>query len=256
MALYTVTQLARLSGVSVRTLHHYDEIGLLKPAHVGDNRYRYYGREELWRLQDILFHRELGVPLAEIGAMLASEDNRLAVLQRQRGQLAERLDQTRDLLRTIDRTIAALTGEDEMSDTDKFKGFDPARQEAYEAELVEQGGEPMREAIAVSKAHLGKLSQEQMAARVAEGEAAEAALADAYRSGVAVGDDALAPLLERQRAWVASMWGQPCPPAAYAGLGEMYLGHPDFVARYEAMAEGFARWLRDAMQAHAANLAD
>jgi DNA-binding transcriptional MerR regulator len=60
MSRYTVKQLARLSGVSVRTLHHYDEIGLLRPAFVGENRYRYYGREELLRLQDILFHRELG----------------------------------------------------------------------------------------------------------------------------------------------------------------------------------------------------
>src|SRR5678816_1664369 len=65
MGNYTVKQLARLSGVSVRTLHHYDEIGLLKPAFLGENRYRYYGREELLRLQDILFHRELGVPLQE-----------------------------------------------------------------------------------------------------------------------------------------------------------------------------------------------
>ena len=207
MARYTVTQLARLSGVSVRTLHHCDEIGLLKPAHVGDNRYRYYGREELWRLQDILFHRELGVPLAEIGAMLASEGDRLAVLHRQRAQLAERLDQTRDLLSTIDRTIAAHSGAETMSDKDKFKGFDLARQEAYEAELIGSHGEPMREAIAVSKAHLGKLSKEQMAAQVTKGEAAEAALADAIRDGMASDDDALAPLLDRlqteARFWIA-----------------------------------------------------
>ena len=70
MGTYTVKQLARLSGVSVRTLHHYDEIGLLRPAFVGENRYRYYGREELLRLQDILFHRELGVPLQEIAKLL------------------------------------------------------------------------------------------------------------------------------------------------------------------------------------------
>ena len=72
MGTYTVKQLARLSGVSVRTLHHYDEIGLLGPAFVGENRYRYYGREELLRLQDILFHRELGVPLQEIRRLLAT----------------------------------------------------------------------------------------------------------------------------------------------------------------------------------------
>ena len=81
MGTYTVKQLARLSGVSVRTLHHYDEIGLLRPAFLGENRYRYYGREELLRLQDILFHRELGAPLQEIGELLAREGrDRVAIL--------------------------------------------------------------------------------------------------------------------------------------------------------------------------------
>ena len=81
MATYTVKQLARLSGVSIRTLHHYDAIGLLKPASTGENRYRYYGREELLRLQDILFHRELGVPLREIGRLLDLQGrDRAAVL--------------------------------------------------------------------------------------------------------------------------------------------------------------------------------
>lgn len=255
-ARYTVTQLARLSGVSVRTLHHYDEIGLLKPAHVGDNRYRYYGREELWRLQDILFHRELGVPLAEIGAMLANEDDRLAVLHRQRGQLAERLAQTSDLLRTIDRTIAALTGEDDMSDKDIYQGFDPAKQEAYEAEVVAMHGEQAREVIETSKTHLGQMSKGEMAAQVAEGEEAERALAAAFLEGSASDDDTLAPLFDRHRAWVASMWGRPCPPQAYAGLGDMYAGHPDFRSRYEAHGEGFTDWLNAGMKAYAANIAD
>ena len=70
MKMLTVKQVAKVSGVSVRTLHHYDEIGLLKPAHTGRNRYRYYGEEELLRLQQILLHRELGMPLGEIANML------------------------------------------------------------------------------------------------------------------------------------------------------------------------------------------
>ena len=70
MKMLTVKQVAKLSGVSVRALHHYDEIGLLKPASTGRNRYRYYGEEELLRLQQILLHRELDIPLNEIGAIL------------------------------------------------------------------------------------------------------------------------------------------------------------------------------------------
>ena len=74
MSGHTVKQVARLSGVSVRTLHHYDEVGLLKPACVGGNGYRYYGREELLRLQQILFHRELGFSLEEIARVLGKRD--------------------------------------------------------------------------------------------------------------------------------------------------------------------------------------
>ncbi|HSQ96745.1 MAG TPA: MerR family transcriptional regulator [Croceibacterium sp.] len=96
MVTYTVKQLARLSGVSARTLHQYDEIGLLKPAFTGENRYRYYGREELLRLQDILFHRELGVPLADIARLLEAKDrDRLAILAEHRAILAERVKHSR-----------------------------------------------------------------------------------------------------------------------------------------------------------------
>ena len=108
MSRYTVKQLARLSGVSVRALHHYDAIGLLKPAFVGENRYRYYGREELLRLQDILFHRELGVPLQEIGRLLARDGrDRVEILERHRQMLAERIESSRRLLQTIDRTSSS-----------------------------------------------------------------------------------------------------------------------------------------------------
>lgn len=71
MKTLTVTEVARVSGVSVRTLHHYDQIGLLKPAFTGQNRYRHYGQDELLRLQQILLHRELGIPLGEIGSRKA-----------------------------------------------------------------------------------------------------------------------------------------------------------------------------------------
>ena len=136
----TVKQLARLSGVSIRTLHHYDEIGLLKPAFTGENRYRYYGREELLRLQDILFHRELGVPLQEIGKLLDLQGrDRAAMLAEHREWLDQRIKRSRQLLRTIDRTIAELNGEGPMDDKDIYKGFAPEKQAEYEDWLVERG---------------------------------------------------------------------------------------------------------------------
>src|SRR5688572_11861287 len=139
MSRYTVKQLARLSGVSVRALHHYDEIGLLKPSFLGVNRYRYYGREELLRLQDILFHRELGVPLQEIARLLAYDGrDRLAILSQHRAMLAERIERSRQLLGTIDRTIAELNGAGTMKDSDMYTGFSPEKQAEHEQWLVDK----------------------------------------------------------------------------------------------------------------------
>src|SRR5262245_24119315 len=153
MSNYTVKQLARLSGVSVRTLHHYNEIGLLKPAFIGENRYRYYGREELLRLQDILFHRELGVPLQESGQLLARDGrDRVAILPPPRAITAGRIESSRQLLRTIDRTIAQLKGEGTMDDKDLYHGFAPEKQAEYEDWLVDNyGGAAMRERIEAGK---------------------------------------------------------------------------------------------------------
>ena len=254
MGNYTVKQLARLSGVSVRTLHHYDEIGLLKPSFVGENRYRYYGREELLRLQDILFHRELGVPLAEIARLLdAAGRDRVAILAQHRAMLADRVKRSRQLLRTIDRTIAELQGETTVKDKDLYKGFAPEKQAEYEDWMVERYGGDMREQIDQSKAKLAALGADGMAERMAEGEAAGKALAQAFGSGSAPGDPANEPLLARHHAWIAAMWGKACSPEAYAGLADLYLEHPDFRSKFDADGgEGFTEWLTAAMKAYAA----
>jgi DNA-binding transcriptional MerR regulator len=255
MGNYTVKQLARLSGVSVRTLHHYDEIGLLKPAFTGENRYRYYGREELLRLQDILFHRELSVPLADISRLLETEGrDRVAILAEHRELLADRVKRSRQLLRTIDRTIAELTGEGTMDDKDIYKGFAPEKQAQFEEELVEHLGEGARARIEHSKAKLGKLGKEGMAALLEEGGKAEMALAERFRAGDPAESAELAPAIGRHRAWVGQMWDRECPPQAYFGLADLYVEHPGFRARYEAHGEGFTDWLARAMKAHAARL--
>jgi MerR family transcriptional regulator, thiopeptide resistance regulator len=109
MSDYTVKQVAELSGVSIRTLHHYDEIDLLKPARVGANGYRYYGRDELLRLQQILLHRELGFALDDIRRVLsAKEFDRKAALRAHRERLMSEIERYRRLVQTLDATLAAL----------------------------------------------------------------------------------------------------------------------------------------------------
>lgn len=248
----TVKQVAALSGVTVRTLHHYDEIGLLAPAHIGANGYRYYGRKELLRLQRILFHRELGAPLGEIAALIAlEEDDPVGALLRHRGRLEAKRERYRVLIDTIDRTVANLEGKSRMSEADLYAGFSAEKHAEYEAWLIAHYGDPMRDDIARSRRAMAKLGEAGQAAMMDRLKEIEAALAEGMRRGISPAADPVDRLIERHRAWVAAAWDRPCPPQAYAGLAEVYLSHPDFIARYEAIAPGFAVWLTDAMKAHA-----
>ena len=121
---YTVQQLAKLSGVTVRALHHYDAIGLLQPGGRSAAGYRLYGPAELERLQQILFLRELDFPLEEISALLDSPDfNREQALTQQRELLNQRIQRLQRLLGTLERTLQAMKGEIDMSDKEKFEGF-------------------------------------------------------------------------------------------------------------------------------------
>src|SRR5215831_17952366 len=185
MKTLTVKQLAAISGVTVRTLHHYDEIGLLIPASVGANGYRYYGRKELLRLQRILFHRELGVPLSAIAGLLDLEgENQIGILQQHREKLQAERERYRLLIETIDRTIADLKGEKLMANADLYKGFSPEKQAGYEAWLIERYGEPMRAGIERSRQSYAKMSPAEREALGKEVYAVEQALADGLRAGV------------------------------------------------------------------------
>lgn len=248
----TVKQLAAISGVTVRTLHHYDEIGLLTPAHVGANGYRYYGRAELIRLQRILFHRELGVPLGEIAELLALEgEDQVGVLMRHRERLEAERARFRILIETIDRTVASIKGETHMSNTDLYQGFSAEKQADYEAWLVERYGASMQERLDLSRKAVAKMSEAEQAALMDTLKDIETGLVEGMKRGIDPAAEPVDRMIARHRAWVAVAWDKPCPPDAYAGLADMYLSHPDFVARYEALGPGFAVWLTDAMKAHA-----
>ncbi len=248
----TVRQLAAISGVTVRTLHHYDEIGLLRPAVVGANGYRYYGRKELLRLQRILFHRELGVPLSAIAELLDFEgEDEIYVLKQHREKLEAERERYRVLIETIDRTIEALRGEGSVANTDLYKGFSPEKQAGYEAWLIERYDEPMREGIERSKESYADKSAAERHALGKELYELEQRLASALRNGIDPASDGVGALIGRHRAWVSAMWGRPCSPERYSGLADLYLEHPDFVARYERIENGFAEYLASAMKLHA-----
>lgn len=249
---YTVKEVARLSGVSVRTLHHYDEIGLLKPAAVGANGYRYYGPEELLRLQQILFHRELGFPLAEIRDVLdAPGFDRIAALKAHRAKLAADARRARLLVRTIDETLAALEGATTMDDKDLYKGFAPEKQAEYEAWLVDRYGGDMAERIEQSKAAVKDWSKADFAAQLAKGEAIEAEFAKALTEGLPADSASVQMLTARWADWIGVAWSRKPTAAAFIGLGRLYQEHPDFRARFDGRAAGLTDYLAEAMRIYA-----
>lgn len=149
---YTVKQLAGMSGVSVRTLHFYDEAGLLKPAYLGANGYRFYQEAQLLTLQQILFYRRLGFELKQIKKILRRPNfDKIAALESHRKVLHKNLAETRKLIQTIDKTIEHLKGTKTMKSQELFEGFDPEQQAKHEQYLIERYGESMKEGIAESK---------------------------------------------------------------------------------------------------------
>ncbi len=135
--MYTVKQLASLAGITPRTLHHYDQIGLLKPSRVGDNGYRYYGEEALLRLQQILLYRELDMPLESIRLVLERRVfDVLGALEDHKGELRKRAARIERLIATVDDTILHLQGKKEMSEKQLFEPFNEEQQAEYEKEAM------------------------------------------------------------------------------------------------------------------------
>lgn len=138
---YTVKKLAELSKVTVRTLHFYDEAGLLKPAYYGNNGYRYYEEEQLLRLQQILFFRELGFEIKKIQKILGKGDfDKVAALNSHRVFLKKEVKRFLKLIETIDKTIDHLQGKKTMNDDEMYMGFSKEEQAKYEEFLKNRIG--------------------------------------------------------------------------------------------------------------------
>ena len=135
--MFTVKKLSRLAGITPRTLHYYDEIGLLKPTRVGDNGYRYYGDEALLRLQQILFYRQLDMPLDSIKKIMGRRDfDVMSALESHKQELRKRIAQMERLVTTVDNTILHLKGKKDMSQIQLFAAFSEEQQAEYEQEAM------------------------------------------------------------------------------------------------------------------------
>jgi len=193
--MHTVSEVARLAGVSVRTLHHYDAVGLVRPSARTSAGYRLYSREDLEHLREVLGWRALGFPLADIPALLADGDRR-ASLQRQRELVAERLDELGRLAAALDGALAALDDHDGTEEvTTMFDGFDADR---YEDEARDRWGETDAHRQSVARA-AGRGKAEWAEIRE-EAEAIARDLADLFGAGVAADDPRTVAAALRHRA--------------------------------------------------------
>lgn len=245
----TVAELAELAGVTVRTLHHYDEVGLLRPSARSDAGYRLYDRADLQRLQQILFWRSLGFSLAEIQSALDDPDyDRVEALRDQRALLAAQLTGVTQMIKAVDDAIAEAEGGPEVDDLEMFETFSSGE---YRREAEERWGDT--DAWAQSQARVGRMTDDDKRRLVAEGVAFAQRLAAAFTSGVAADSAQAMDLAEEARQGMSAFYD--CSHEMHVNLGEMYVADPRFTAYYDQHAEGLAAWFRDAIVANAARAA-
>jgi DNA-binding transcriptional MerR regulator len=241
---YTVKKLADLAGVSRRTLHHYDEIGLLKPTIQGSNHYRYYDEQAALRLQQILFYRELGLSLAEIQLILEQPGfDMLQALQAHKDELQKRVARLNRLIATVDKTILHVKGELKMSNQEIFGGFSEEQQEEY-AEQARERWDPklVDQSMKLWKSY----SLEKKQQVLDEGKAVYVDILGLMEKGQEPGSPEVQACLVRwhqhMRYFYEPSW------ATLRGLGQMYAQDPQFRANYEKMHPDLPDFLNAAIQ--------
>lgn len=231
-----VKEVADLVGISVRTLHHYDEIGLLVPEKTTEAGYRIYSDENLETLQQILFFRELGFPLKKIKEIINSPSfDRIEALEMQRKMLLEKKRRTEQMIETIEKTIRNVKGEIQMTNEDKFKGFDfshnPYEQEARERwgdKAVDEANEKAANFTEKVQQRFSKVFEHLATIRHLSPESKEAqeGIHEWYELLNKFGDYSL---------------------EAFKGLGQMYVDDERFTKNIDQFGEGLAKFMCDAM---------
>lgn len=245
---YTVQQLADLAGVTVRTLHHYDEIKLLTPERAGNN-YRSYGEPELLRLQQILFYRELEVPLEEIAAIIDAPDfDMKKALTEHREKISKKQLRLAGLLGTIDKTLLKLSGKKELSDDQLFDAFWEKHETEYAAEAEARWGHT--EAWKQPKERTKHLTKEDFKRMAKEADAFMTTLASLIDRGP---KDAEVQSMIAQHYTSLETFYDPSPEL-YQGLSELYVNDPRFRANYEKYHARMPEFMREAMLAYCQTL--
>jgi len=252
---YTVSKLARISGVSARTLRYYDEIDLLKPKRVNSSGYRIYGQTEVNVLQQILFYRELAFRLEEIKAIIYSDNFDMEeALKDHLAQLRKEKMRLDDLIETVEKSLQASRGEIEMNDQEKFEAFKKEKiaenEKAYGKEIREKYGETV---IEQSNEKMDRLTKQEFD----DFKAIDKALNEKLAEAVALDQpesDLAQEVCVLHRQWLEVAW----PDGYYDkekhyNLSLMYVQDERFKAYYEKIAPGAAQFLHEALKIYTNN---
>ena len=244
---YSIKALSDMAGVSPRTLRYYDEIGLLSPQRIKENGYRIYGEKEADLLQQILFYRELGVPLEEIRNIMSSKSFDAAkALQNHLAALKDKKAQTERLIENLEKTIAAAKGEILMNTKEKFEGFKKTLIEESETKFGKEAREKYGdEAIDTGNAKLMGLSEKQYT----DMQDLSQKINDKLKTAFEQGDPAAAlaqQVCAMHKEWLGYTWNS-YSKEAHRGLAQLYVDDLRFKAYYDSISMGCAEFLRDAI---------
>ena len=247
---YSIDKLAKLAGITTRTLRYYDAIGLLSPRRVSTNGYRVYGQKEVDLLQQILFYRELGVQLNEIKNIVQSKNyDGSAALQGHLSTLKAKKEQLELLIVNVEKTIAALKGEIKMSDKEKFEGFKQKmiekNEQQYGKEIRKRFGDAV---IDGSNAKMMKLTADQYEAWQKLSMQINESLKIAFEQGDPSGELAQQ-VCEMHKAWLEYSWTH-YSKEAHLELAQMYVSDPRFKEYYDNIEEGCAEFLLEALKVY------
>lgn len=247
---YPVGTAARLSGVTVRTLHHYDEIGLLTPSNRTDAGYRSYSGDDLDRLRRVLSYRELGFGLDDIANILADGDA-TAHLRRQHELLLERIGKLQGLVAAVELELEAGTMGINLTQEEKFELFGEDDPDTHAEEARQRWGDS--DAYEQSRRRVKSYTKDDWARIKAEGAENERRLVEALQEGARPDGERAMDLAEEHRGQI-TRWFYDCTYEIHRGLAEMYVADDRFTAYYDRIAAGLAQYLHDAIRANAARV--
>jgi DNA-binding transcriptional MerR regulator len=242
---FTVGELAKLTGVTVRTLHHYDEIGLVQPSGRSEAGYRLYADADVLRLQRVLLYRELGLPLDQIATVLDDPgESARASLLAHRNVLVQKRERLDAMLAALDAALRHEEGTRPMQPDDvksMFEGFDP---EAYTEEAEQRWGHT--DAYKESRRRTKQYGKAEWDAIRRDGEQVYQRFAELMREGAPPTDARVRGVVEAHRLHI-HRWFYPCSPEIQRGLAELYIGDPRFQANIDKTAPGLAQFIHDAI---------